>query len=659
MGLRKKSLKLDRYLVTEQPGMVVVVSGLIISFLIGYTFKSYLSPARVFANIEKAASHIHKDVKVTFTSAHLSLNDGILPRFAVVINDVKMESENKCWASPVLEVDELRLPLSVWGLLRGGPRVRTIEANKVVLTLRETVQDCAPPEIVKTTEMQNPSALVRLSPSEKNIKYQNDLRSLSVNEFKIVAEKHPQVSSELQQLVVRVKSFEPKVIELRAKTHLLKDQQVGDYLSHANLFVEYQESPQVKVQSHVFGNWREGHYSLIANYTFEDQRLAVEADLKHIPLSQILAILQKYGLASKELNGRQAWLSTKAQIVAPILQLRQSPLEIRDLRLEGDLGELKVERVKVQSLEPLKYAPISVDIRKLDVAKLLYLLNRPKSSSILGELGVFSGRAEIQSGEKIKMSGEHRGLAFVFSNKGQQESQVLDRLVGDAKLSGNQWSFSIRRIEPRGGLFIGDVQVTADPDFRKVALRASVDEVVLAPAVQKLMTNGGSIGVLGLDVNARLSDGELSYLRGLARLEGMTVEGLSFGKAQTTIDWSQGEVILKSQVKSLEVDSASAAVPVLKQVTSPAWWTQEKMAMNSLTGTFSTKGLSAFTWKNVQGQVGKTGRFITEGAWDEVGSLKGSVYNREGKSQKKWIIEGDRENPIFVDETMASKGLRK
>lgn len=655
---RNKPSSSDHHLIAEQPGLAVLFTGLVISIFCGYSLKGYFSPQRVSANIEKAASHIHKDVKVQFRSANVSFSDGIVPRLSVVISGVRMESEQKCWGAPVLEVDELTLPLSFWSLISGGPPVKHLEANKVQLRIREVVSNCTPPAEASSLKPVGP--VIRLSPSAKDMKYQNDLRSLSINEFKIVAEKYPQFSSELMQFSVNVKSFDPKVIEVRAKTHLLKDQSVGDYLSHANLFVQYQESPQVKVQSHFFGNWREGHYSLIASYTFDEQMLSVEADLKHIPLSQILGILKKYNLASQKLNGRQAWISSKARLVAPIDKIRTSPVEVRDLILEGDVGDLRVENIKIQSLEPFTYSPIVVDIGKLDVERLLFLLNQQKSSTMLGHLGFFSGRAEIHSEQKMKLTGEHRGLEFVFSNKGQRELQVIDRAVGDISLLGNQWTFSVNRLEPKGGLFLGDLNFSADRDFKKVKIKTRVDELALSPAVQKLMTGGGEIGALNLDLSADLTDGKISALKGLLRLDGVDIEGMSFGKTRATLDWHDHKVVINAQVKSMAVSPTSPGYEVLKQVTIDSWRELEKpLRMDLLSGVLTTQELNSFSWKNVQAHIGKVGRFVTDGSWDEQGLLKGTVHSRDGKLHRKWLIQGDRKNPIFVEDMLNSKGSRR
>ncbi|MFV8251412.1 hypothetical protein [Bdellovibrio bacteriovorus] len=629
--------------------MTILLTGLILAFLLGYTTKSLLSPARLAARIEKAASHIHKDVKVSFGSAHVSLSNGILPRFAVIISNVRMESSQTCWAAPVMEIDELRLPLSFLNLIQGRAPVRVVEANSVTLTLRDDFKDCDPtdPEQIPASR---PRPAVTLSPSEQSQKYRNDVRGISVRTLKITSAKHPQYSTELMNFAVKVKSFEPKVIEVTAKTHLMKDSQVGDYLSHANLYLQYKESPEAAVQAHFFGNWREGHYSVIANYTLGDQLLAVETDLKHIPLSQILAILQKYQLASRDLNGRQVWMSSKARMAGPVDEIRTLPLEIRDLRLEGDLGEMHVEKINIGSLEPLKYEPIQVDVKKLDIEKLLVLLNRTKQTSILGHLGSFTGSAEIVSDQKMRMSGEHAGLEFVFSNKGQRELQVIESMVGDIALDQDQWSFQIKRVEPRGGVFVGDLSLRADRDFKAVAVKTHIDELQLALPVQKLMTNGGEIGLMSLDGDLRFGEGKVQSLKGLLRLNSMNVEGVALGKTRASFDWSKGEVLLNAQVQSMKVSPNSPTAEVLRPVTLNSWWHDGVLNLSGLTGQLGAKSAKDFSWKGFQAQASKTGKLSTEGSWNEEARLKGHVQVKDGKIQRRWQIQGTRELPQFVEE---------
>jgi hypothetical protein len=637
-------------MIAEQPGLRILLTGLLLAFFIGYTLKSYLSPSRVTAQIEKAASHVHKDIEISFNSAQFILSEGILPRFSVVIDKIKMESLQSCWMAPTLEIDELRLPLSFWGLITGRGPVESIEANIVTLTLREAVKNCSEKELTSEGQKADDGnqPLVTLSRSEKEEKYRNDVRALYVKEFNIVAERYPQYSSRLLDFSTRVKSFEPKVIEVRARTHLLKDDTVGDYLSHANLYMEYKESPDKVLQAHFFGNWREGHYSFIANYNLEDHLLTAETDLKHIPLSQILSIMQKYDLASKNLNGKQVWISAKGRWSGPVQDLKNSPLSVRDLRLEGDLGEMHVEQMEFTKFEPLEYRPIRVDIRKLDVEKLLVLLNRSHDARILGSLGQFSGVADLNSDRMIRLQGEHRGLEFIFSNKGQRESQVIERMLGEIALSGDKWLIAVNRVEPRGGNFIGDVKLEADRDFKNLEVKAHVDELAFTPTVQNLMTQGGEVGSVSLDGEVRIKNGVLDKAKGLLRVQNMKVEGVEFEKTKAQFEGQQGSLSLNTQVQKISFAETSPTSELMKQIIPDKYWAKGAFDAQDLNGKFVLQDGKTLSWKGFHAKFDKNAQVSAEGSWDQDGVLKGNVQVREGSQNRKWVIEGNRDEPRLV-----------
>ncbi|QDK38077.1 hypothetical protein [Bdellovibrio sp. NC01] len=657
-----RRLRSDKHLVTEQPGTRILVIGLAISFFLGYTLKSVLSPARVAARIEKAASHIHKDIKVSFESAQVSLADGILPRFSVVITKAQMESTQACWMAPILEIDELRLPVSFWGVITGTSLVKKVEADNVQLTLRGNLKDCNQAEFNAenaSSQPATPAPAVSLSPNEQAQKYRNAVSELSIQNFKIVLNEYPQYPTEFMDFAVKVKSFEPKVIEVKAKTHLLRDELVGDYLSHANLFIEYKESPEKHVQAHFFGNWREGHYSMIGNYTIDDHLLNVETDLKHIPLSQVLSLMQKYDLVSKDLNGKQVWISALGRMTADIRKIREAPVEVKNFRVEGELGELSSEQITFTKLEPLTYKPINIDVKNMRVNRLLNFLSRNHQHKILGDLGSFSGRAEIRSENYIHLTGEHTGLEFIFSNKGQRELQVIERMLGDINLDGDQWSFQVNRVEPRGGNFIGSVNLKADRDFKDVDIKARIDEMVFAPQVQKLMTNGGEVGLTSVNAEARIMGGDLKSLKGLLLVDKMSVEGMDFGKTRGEFDFQKGEIQLNTKIQSVGVHETSPGAAILNQVTEPEWWQNGQLDIQDLTGQFHFKDLQHLQWKNFQAKMGKDRRMTADGAWDEFGQLKGSALIKDGKNTKKFVLEGNRENPQFTVENIPARKMRK
>lgn len=649
----------DRHLIAEQPGMAILLSGLIVAFFFGYTAKSLLSPQRVSARIEKAASHIHKDVKVQFGSAKFILSDGILPRFSVVISDVKMESDQPCWYAPRLEVDNLRLPLSLWALATGKSPVQKIVADNVLLNLRAERTDCQEnkkkPVVSEDFNATTPVSMVTLSPLEQSEKYANAVRALAIKKLTIRHGKYPQYGTELLSFSVNVRSFEPKIIEIRAKTHLMRDEQVGDYLSHANLYIEYKDSPEQTVQSHFFGNWREGHYSIIANYTIDDRLLTMEADLRHIPLSQVLGVLSKYDLVSKDLVSKQAWISGKTRLVGDVDRLKESPFEVSGFQVEGDLGEMSIDRISFSSLDPLKYNPIRIDIKRLNIEKLLEFLNRTEKSKIFGQLGTFQGQAQVVSDQDISLTGDHSGLEFIFSNRGQREVQVIEKMRGEVRLRDENWEFKIGRMEPRGGKLSGNVRVRADRDFKTVDVNADIEELLFADAVQKLMTNGGEIGSASLNAHLDVKGGDVSDVRGVFRLGSLNTEGMSFEKVKAQISGVKKNLLFNIQMDAVDLEPVSAGATLLAPLVSNS---TNSIALQKITGQFKTQDFQTLEWRNVQGIMGEHTRMITDGSWNSAGQVHGTVLLRDGKGSKHFVIEGHRDQPLIVPEAEGGKKIR-
>lgn len=647
----------DKNLIAEQPGMVLFLSSFLAAFLVGYIAHSLLSPERVSARISMAASHINKDIGVKFENAQLSLSDGILPRLAVIITHAQMESSQVCWLAPRLEVDELRLPISFWALITGSPAIKTIEADNVHLYVTGKPEDCKKTLARDAQEKaESIQPVVTMAPSENsNNKSAGDITSLHIDNLTISDSLYPQYDSSLHDFSVKVKSTEPKIIEVNAKTQLLKDDKVGDYLSHANLHIEYKESPEPTVLAHFFGNLREGRYSVIADYSLPDHLLTVETDLKHIPLTQILALLEKYNLASKDLNGRQVWVSGKSHFTGVIEKAAKLPFDVRDVKFEGDLGDLSVDKISFLSFDPLVYKPIHVDVSHLSVENLLTLLNRSHRSKIFGGLGHFSGQADIISDQDIRLFGEHRGLEFVFSNKGERELQVIESMSGEIALKDKQWRFHVARAQPLGGVFDGELSLVADRDFHEVQIKSKVDELRFAPAVQKLMTNGGQMGAASLNAELHLQKDTVNFLKGLLRIDGMTVEGMKFGDTRSQFDWQKNEVVVNTTISDLAVAPESSAMPLLKQVLEPSWIAAGPFVAREIKGQFHLQNFKALAWRHFEGHIQKNGHMTTEGSWNENGLLQGLVQTHDGKQSHSWLIRGDRDKPQIEAVNLPSK----
>ena len=637
--------KTDRFLIAEQPGMALLITGFLISLFLGLLFRAAIAPVRVKAQIEKAAAQIHRDVRVTFESAEVSLSDGILPRFSVLINNVQMDSSQECWMLPLLETNQIRLPLSVWGMLSGGSVIREIEADQVKLTLRGEYKDCGhsseagSKSAAGTATSEPPAKLIALDESDSKANA-NAIHKISFSSFEVDWVRDARAHLEFQDIEFKVQSFDPRWYILQAKTSLFKDDQVGDYLSHANLHIEYKESPEKIIQAHFFGNWREGHYSIIANYNLADQQLLLENDLKHIPLSQMISLAQHYDWVNPALNPKNIWLSLHSGFSGQPAKLTKTPWEISDLHIEGDIGDISVDKIQFLSLDPLRYEPLHLELQRLNIEKLLDLFLLDSPAKIFGHLGEFSGRAEMTSAEQFKIFGDWSGLEFIFSNKGRRELQVIQKIRAEAKLEKNRWDLDLSHIEPEQGIFAGSLHINADPKWKEMDLRLRLDEGLLSPVVQKLMTQEGKIGAISSQLDFSVSAGRLTRLKGHVKAKDMDIEGVRLSAARAQMDFVKNEILIGLQGDTLDVEPASTAmktVGFLREDPNAA------LEFRNFSGQFRTLDFRTLSWKNFAGRVGED-RVSTDGGWDEQGRLQGQIHLR-GKTSHAWEIRGTREAP--------------
>ena len=386
------------------------------------------------------------------------------------------------------------------------------------------------------------------------------------------------------------------------------------------------------------------------------ETLTSELDLKHIPLNQVFQILKKFQWLKEDLNGRQVWVSLNAQGTIAKSNFKTAQMQIKDLRLEGDLGDFNVENAHVVSLDPVTYMPFSVDIRRMNIEKLLSVMNKSHPSPMLGQLGTFTGIAEVKDDKHIEISGVQRGLEFIFANKGQREIQTLSEIATTVKLEKDRWQMQVSRFVPNQGVFDGQIQLNADRDFKNLEVKAKANQVRLSPAVVRLMTAGGQLGPLSGDLLVRFSEGQMSYIKGALNSDSLTVEGVDMAKAKFNIDYNDGEIRTQAQIQKLGVAVGSPAFQVMRDLIDPEWMTDNHLQMKALSAQFNATSFKTVHWKGFTAQLEKGGRMSSDGEWDEEGFLSGQIQTQAGRGTRKWSISGKRDEPIFtLDESIKKK----
>lgn len=527
------------------------------------------------------------------------------------------------------------MPLSLTALFTGRTPIKRVFIDQAQVWVK-TDQSCPQSSAKSTESIKENAASVKLSSDSYNAA-PRDINRLDINRLKISVSGYSQYTTELQRLSVTDNNNE---IELKART-LIKDAELGaEFSTFANLNLLYKERPQGQVQGHIYGSWREGHYSLIANYNLEDRQLNIESDLKHIPASGVLSLFKKYDLLKRDLQARQIWISFKAKGRGSVDQIQNWPFEVRDVHLEGAVGQMNVESIQFSSLSPLRYSPIRIEVQKLDISRLLQIVEEPVTTPILRELGYFDGVIDVFSPEHLVLKGVANGLELVFSNKGQRQFQALDGISGQAEFQNDRWKIDIVNMTPRNGSFKGQLLFEADKDFVQVDMKTNVQELSLASTIQNLMTGHERIGTLNMAAQGQLRQGRLVEFKGKAFMPFLDVEGIRLQNIDFNFGSQQGNLVIEPKIKNMNFSPQSVLTSRVQKMLALQ---NQELNFANVGGKFvSGKGLE---WKDIRLDFGKT-QIATQGAWDEKGFLRGSIKMSEGKSTlKSFKVSGHRDDP--------------
>ncbi len=650
----------EKHLIAEQPARLIISLGLVLSLILGFSIRGLVAPNKIKSMIESAASKIHKDIFVTFEAAHLSLRQGLIPRFAVIIQQVQMESTNECWMKPRLIANEIRLPLSLWSILQGENPISRVEAGSVEIRFQAEHMKCeeslSQPEKTHSKIKQFVTLKASGGGDKREGSSSPQVRAVLIDQLNIAA---PFMAEplEMSSFAILLKSNAPRVIEMTAKTHLIKDAQVaGDYMSHAAIWGEYTEFPKKSLKATLSGNWREGSYQLKSSYLLSEEDLNSEIEIKHLPINQVVQVFKKMNWLKEDLNVRQVWVSLAAQMSAKKSEIKKAGILIRDLRLEGDLGDVTSSEIKVLSLDPIKYAPFTLEMQRLSLEKIFSAMNRPHPSGTLGDMGKFTGTAHFEGDGRIDISGVHRGLEFIFSNKGQREVQRLKEVSGQMTLKNDRWVVDVSRFIPEQGTFDGGVFLQADRDLKSFAVKVKAKQFSFSPAVVKLMTSGGRLGPFQGDIQLKYVEGKLNNLKGVLTSDSGDIDGVQFDKLKLQLDYLSGEITSQMQIQKLAVRVGSSGFKVIKELIEPEWMREGVLGLKNISTQLRTKDLKFLAWKGLQAQLEVTGgKISSDGEWNSEGTLSGQILTHSVKEPRKWLLGGIRDAPIFSLQETARK----
>jgi len=655
----------DSLLVTEQSGLVTSLVGILFAVALGLVVRGALSPEKIKARVEEASKRLGEGIHVTIDQASFSLARGVVPDFSLVVRNVHIDVSQKCWLSPDAEISEIRFPISIGDLIAGKPFFHRVEVDNMILLLRNEMKECSSEGKAASSLDSSSSGANNFAAFAKDVSHPktsnkkggeeeapsrqapSDIQTVSINRLKVNYLPLPFTSFELLDLDLNVRSETPRVYQLKSHLDLGGETLSGDYSSHAKIEINYDESAHPQIDTQINGSWREGQYDFSVSEETLTHEVQVAGELRHIPLSQVFPVLKKYKVMVSDFNGRQTWLSSQFEARGKIQNMNAIPLKIRDLKVEGDLGEIALENAEIKKWNPVDFEPVVFKLKDIDLKNLLLFLNRPHPSPALAALGTFNGQAELSANQSVRLTGKQQGLEMIFSNRGQREVQVFSEVAGDLVFDHGRWSGDISQINIRDGDFKGKANLSSDKDWKDLRLNFDIENLTLAPRVQKLITGQGSAEKLQAKIKTHFVQGELKALEGTLRGEAVEIEGLALVKPQFLFSTREDNFQVDFMASDVHVEKAQVFMNMVSGFKSDLSQLKIPTEFKKITSRMKTKSLQNFEWTSVD-LMGDQYRLQSSGGWSQRGEVFGQVQVTEKGKSKKWKLLGTRDQPQLL-----------
>ena len=441
--------------VIDQPGLRILLIGLILSLFIGLVVRSQLRPSKIAERILPFFSQLNKsdpDSAVDFERAEIRLSDWGLPRPFLIIHNLRYSKNINSCRSEQVQIYQVAIPIPIKLLFSRNLILKTISLSNVEWRLARTDSCETKIESAKTDKVgaafSESEALAANKSGTEDInaiyyryfqQIHNVVENLRIDRFRII---HPVDASKNFELRNVAMSFSEGSSQSRgtvsAQLFAAPDRQTHSLLFRSDVSGEVvfypAEIKQSTFQISFDGRLIDRPVQMKMFYNPETKSLDVKGRVQSILIRRLIGLYQ-------ELPGNLDWMNqlndfalsgeidfsfsltkkiwTKQLISNVSLRFGESSIELSDADLLKWLGSQRFQLTLVAAQVELRH--------------FLKSLQKGLGQVHVLNPGVFSGLIELSNFGDLQTSGVIRNVEFEFSNRSLKKLQVIDSM--NARLS--------------------------------------------------------------------------------------------------------------------------------------------------------------------------------------------------------------------------------
>ena len=474
--------------VVDQPGLKIIVLGLLISLFFGLTLRSQITPAKIHEHLKKLAFGFEqknkiKKLTIDFTESQLLLSDWGFPFPHLTVKNVKVSSSTTFCVDNQIFIESLDFPFSWLKLFSSSEdQIDTIRTGLVELRL-DNPDQCFNETQAPGLQSPSPSEMSKVVAPSTIISEALNMRILNlyIDKLKIIDKHNYNLPVLLQNVSIKIALNQNKLqmMDLKSQLFLFRDQESSLYKFKSDFNLSFESNPQspVRASAQLIGKVIDKPFKVNLDYQPEVKTIQIHHEIQDVSVKALLALTNKQNIRGQSqldgINGLS--ISNQGEGEYDLNSRSLKFYKISSILLASEKSSVSIDQIKVNSFKPLNFEPFKVRMNDFDLEKLKNLPAFSVIQKSIYAFGSISGAITVNSESDISGEGKISGLQFIFSNRGQRAYQKIDEFFFKA----NKKKLVISGISLENQPTEGEINIDLEP----VRVRAEISKIKLNEAV--------------------------------------------------------------------------------------------------------------------------------------------------------------------------------
>lgn len=442
--------------VIDQPGIRIIVIGLLLSVFLGLALSTQISQTRIQAYLNKSIELLHPDFYVDYATANIHLSRWGLPFPALVIQEIRMSPRSTLCQSSQIFIDELEIPVSILTILGFSKAIEKIRINQVELRLSD-IDRClvvkkTGSKTINNSNITSESIVTNLNETDLKDIFSNkanaELKEIYIDKLKVISNYKTDQPVLLRQLNLDLFYVQNYLSELRirSKINALKDARSDVYFLNSDLvaILRNVEGNQIESVIEINGKLLDGDVRFFSHSFTGSNKISYELGLKRVSIKVLTPIIDNYNF-SRSINLEKTPISISFFNTGKIFLSEKvnTDAKFKNIQINVESGSLTTDELELSYTDDkFTIKPFELVIRSIPLSSLKNIESLKSKLDSFDSLGDLSGNFKYKNEKLYKASGVVKGARVIFSNRSRRDIQSIDQIDIEVSRSENKTKFS-------------------------------------------------------------------------------------------------------------------------------------------------------------------------------------------------------------------------